>query len=87
MESNNTKALREALEDSNGLLEELAAIGEWGEAAREQISANNAALGSPIRNCDMFSNGDDAYQAWRDLFRKMPQEDVPMFSDWLFSTK
>lgn len=36
--------LREALENSNGLLEELALIGEWGESAREQIAENNAAL-------------------------------------------
>ena len=45
--------LREALENSNGLLEELANIGEWGESAKEQIAENNAALSKPIRNCDV----------------------------------
>jgi len=52
MKANNMAALREALENSNGLLEELAAIGEWGESAREQIAENNAALAEPARNCD-----------------------------------
>lgn len=51
MQTNNK--LREALENSNGLLEELAAIGEWGESAREQIAENNAALSAPPRQCDM----------------------------------
>ena len=51
METNNK--MREALENSNGLLEELAAIGEWGESAREQIAENNAALAAPLRNCDV----------------------------------
>lgn len=53
MEANNMKAMREALENSNGLLEELAVIGEWGESAREQIAENNAALSAPPRNCDV----------------------------------
>lgn len=45
--------VREALEDSNGLLEELALLGEWGESARAQIAENNAALAEPPRNCDV----------------------------------
>ena len=49
----NAAAMREALENSNGLLEELAAIGEWGESAREQIAENHAALSAPPRNCDV----------------------------------
>ena len=51
--TNNEAAMREALENSNGLLEELAAIGEWGESAREQIAENNAAISAPPRNCDV----------------------------------
>ena len=49
----NAAAMREALENSNGLLEELAAIGEWGESSREQIAENNAAISEPPRNCDV----------------------------------
>lgn len=45
--------LREALENSNGLLEELALLGEWGESARAQIAENKAALSEPLRNCDV----------------------------------
>lgn len=45
--------MREALENSNGLLEELAAMGEWGESAREQIAENNAALAEPVRNYEV----------------------------------
>ena len=51
--TNNEAAMREALENSNGLLEELAAIGEWGESAQEQIAENNAAISAPPRNCDV----------------------------------
>ena len=52
MEGNQMK-MREALENSNGLLEELTAIGDWGESAREQIAENNAALSAPPRQCDV----------------------------------
>lgn len=45
--------MREALENSNGLLEELARIGEWGESARGQIAENKKALEVPLRNCDV----------------------------------
>lgn len=55
----NAAAMREALENSNGLLEELANIGEWGESAKEQIAENNAALAAPARNCDRFRTLDD----------------------------
>jgi hypothetical protein len=44
---------REVLENSNGLLEELALMGEWGESAREQIAENKHALAEPLRNCDV----------------------------------
>lgn len=39
--------LREALENSNGLLEELTLFGEQFESAQEQIKENKAALGAP----------------------------------------
>lgn len=45
--------LREALENSNGLLEELALLGEWGESARAQIAENRAALAEPVRNYEV----------------------------------
>ena len=53
MEANNIAKLREAIEDSNGLLEELAILGEWEGAAKEQIAANRAALAEPPRNCNV----------------------------------
>ena len=55
MEANNMKAMREALENSIGLLEELVLIGEWGESAKEQIVENRTALAAPLRNCDVGS--------------------------------
>lgn len=63
MKANDMAALRKALENSNGLLEELAAIGEWNESAREQIAENNAALAKPPRNCERFGNADEALEA------------------------
>ena len=71
MESNMQK-MREALENSNGLLEELGAIGEWGESGRGQIVENNAALSEPPRNCDRFKTADEAWNAydeWVESFR------------------
>ena len=60
----NASAMREALENSNGLLEELAMIGEWGESAREQIAENNASLSAPVRNCDRFETEYKAHSAF-----------------------
>lgn len=59
----NAAKMREALENSNGLLEELALIGEWGESARGQIEENNAALSAPPRNCDLYLTPKDAMLA------------------------
>ena len=59
---NNAAAMLKALENSNGLLEELALIGEWSESAKEQIAENNAALAAPPRNCDI---GTAEEQDWR----------------------
>ena len=88
MEGNQMK-MREALENSNGLLEELTAIGDWGESAREQIAENNAALSAPARNCDRFA---DAPSAYADFIVPWKLEghfdDVPTlqdFSNWLFA--
>ena len=90
MEANNTKAMREALENSNGLLEELAAIGEWGESAREQIAENNAALAAPARNCDIARDWiRDLYAHFQppaSIKREMPPEwvdSVMAFCRWL----
>lgn len=62
----NAAKMREALEDSNGLLEELALIGEWFESARGQIAENKAALSAPARNCDKYLTPKDAMLAHLD---------------------
>jgi hypothetical protein len=63
--------LREALENSNGLLEELALIGEWGESAREQIAENNAALAKPLRNCDVYASESELKSAFIDWYNEV----------------
>jgi hypothetical protein len=63
--------LREALENSNGLLEELALIGEWGESAREQIAENKAAIAKPLRNCDVFASESEMKAAFIDWYNKV----------------
>lgn len=52
------------LEDSNGLLEKLALIGEWSESAKGQIAENKAALFAPQRNCDRFNDPGEALSAY-----------------------
>ena len=64
---NDIKRLREALEDSNELLEELARLGEWWDAAKCQIKDNKealATLAAPPRNCDRFANEAEARKAF-----------------------
>lgn len=56
--------LREALEDSNELLDELAKLGEWWDSAKDQIEANNVALAAPARNCDRFHTENDTMIAF-----------------------
>ena len=83
----NAAAMREALENSNGLLEELAAIGEWGESAREQIAENNAALAVLPRNCDRFNSVKDAALAFARAKHDIPHPCPDFtFSTWLFAT-
>lgn len=84
----NASAMREALENSNGLLEELAMIGEWGESAREQIAENNASLAAPPRNCDLCKDWLALYVNFRPPkgMREMPPEwvdAVAAFCKWL----
>ena len=92
MEANDIKAMREALENSNGLLEELAAIGEWGESAREQIAENNAALAAPPKNCNMITTWEAALSAFREeTGNSKPLElwlgcEIQAFAIWLFAT-
>ena len=81
-------AMREALENSNGLLEELAMIGEWGESAREQIAENNAALSATACNCDLCEDWLALYVNFRPPkgMREMPPEwvdAVAAFCKWL----
>jgi hypothetical protein len=78
--------MREALENSNGLLEELAVIGEWGESARDQIAENNAALSAPPRNCDRFANLHDAWLAWQSYCADNMGTETMKFHVWLYST-
>ena len=96
---NDIKRLRESLEDSNELLEELARLGEWWDAAKHQITDNKeslAILASPPRNCDRYNSGDpvkdadDAYAEWQ---RRCDAADMPpsckvesAFRQWLFAT-
>jgi hypothetical protein len=65
----NAAKMREALEDSNGLLEELSRIGEWYESANGQIKENNYALSAPARNCDRFENYEDALSEFENQIR------------------
>ena len=78
----NAAAMREALSNSNGLLEELALIGEWEGSAREQIAENNAALAAPLRNCDIYDAESCrmAYHLHGDGLMTMQA-----FADWLFA--
>ena len=68
----NQLKMREALENSNGLLEELALIGEWGESANGQIAENKATLAEPPRNCDRFNNIKEAKAAYCNEVEKIP---------------
>ena len=83
----NATKMREALENSNGLLEELALIGEWSESAREQIAENNAALSSPARNCDLPEVMKDPLGTWRRDFRNWDEFGKPKKShaEWLLA--
>ena len=63
--------LREALENSNGLLEELALMGEWSESAREQIAENKAAIAKPLRNCDVFASESEMKSAFIDYYNEL----------------
>lgn len=88
--SGNAAAMREALENSNGLLEELAVIGEWGESAREQIAENNAALSASARNCDRFTSIEEARTAYCSECGRMISiwdgNESWLFEEWLFAT-
>lgn len=77
----NMAKMREALENSNGLLEELALAGEWAESAREQIAENKSTLSAPPRNCDKFSKAEVLEMLDDCSFSK---EDT---IEWLYATK
>ena len=63
----NAAAIREALEDSQSLLESFSR-GEYGAQVREQMRDNRAALAAPARNCDVFADAlwDTIQRAWQD---------------------
>lgn len=67
MEANNVKAMREALEDSQSLLESFSR-GEYGAQVREQMRDNRAALSAPPRNCNRFETAEDAKREFNYLW-------------------
>ena len=69
-DNGNSAAMREAIENSNELLEELAAIGEWSESAREQIAENNTALSAPPRNCDQYNTSEESIRMFESYIRE-----------------
>ena len=85
----NAAKMREALENSNGLLVELALIGEWSESAREQIAENNAALSAPARNCDLPKVMEAPHTAWINDWNNWdefcdPKKDI---GEWLLAER
>ena len=81
----NAAKIRESLEDSNGLLEELALIGEWGESARGQIAENKAALSASPRNCDLYKSEPEAFQAYLSAMENSTKETYVYWGLWLFA--
>lgn len=75
---NNNQKLREALENSSGLLKDLAPFGEWYESAWEQVKENSAALAAPPRNCDMFKSEYDADKLHEAFVKYCNACDCPM---------
>lgn len=55
----NVAKIREALEDSQSLLESFS-WGEYGPQVREQMRDNRSTLAAPPRNCDKCKNADEA---------------------------
>ena len=78
MEASNSKALREALEDSQWLLEHFSR-GDYGAQVREQMSDNSAALAAPPRNCDVGTAEEQAerYDKFCDIHAC--RSDCPLF--------
>lgn len=63
--------LREALENSNGLLEELTLFGECAKSAREQIAENKAALAELLRNCDVYKTEAEMKAAFIEYYNEL----------------
>ena len=95
MEASNIKAMREALEDSQSLLESFSR-GDYGAQVREQMRDNRVALSAPPRNCDLFDTKDKSREAFQKLrghrvFADVSlwdnRDEIELFLDWLFATK
>ena len=80
--SNNMAAIREALEDSQSLLENFS-WGGYGPQVREQMRDNQAALAAPPRNCDVYKTSWDVVTHW-DGGLDSAQNIVHML-DWLLA--
>ena len=86
-------AIREALEDSQSLLEGFSR-GEYGAQVREQMRDNSAALAIPTRNCERLSNSTTAIESYQNEtgLNKHPvalwtAKQIYAFIDWLFATR
>ena len=85
MTANNSAAIREALEDSQLLLESFSR-GELGAQVREQMRDNQAALAAPPRNCDRFATVKEAAIAFAAEVKNQPHPCPDFtFSTWLLS--
>lgn len=91
MEANN-KALRDALDDTVGLLESILEAfkqgtdGVYMSDVSEAIDKARAALAAPLRNCDLYSTEAKAYRAWERYYNSIDhlKEDYLDYEDWLF---
>lgn len=83
MEANDMKAMREALEETRGVIEAMG--GYW---AREKLPIIDVALSKPPRNCDRFADAETARQAWLDDVENWDDFGSPKLElhEWLFAS-
>ena len=80
--------MRDELLNCKTLLRSLALqVGEWRNAANNEILLIDAALAAPIRNCDRFDGDIDKLREACARERGLnPEEDFPdVFPDWLLA--
>lgn len=77
------KAIRDELLNCRATFAALAMqVGEWRHAANEAILRIDGALSQPPRNCDRFTDGDTASNAYED---EGGEKDYLDFARWLFA--